>query len=390
MLGCGIDDDIIRSCRRCTIIGVGVALFLFDRIAVCVNELPRKTGCGRSTESQISTVVAARQHFIRQRNRVIAVAAPQRHGFREASGIVIESRKVVSGIVCDDHLVLARSDERHFKIFDAVVHQSFAGLRVFIVHRHKLTCSLRVKTFFDKLFVCVVNPSLRVVGVGLLQSAADLVHIDPIVAVGKTAVLHFVAEVIGACLGHGKSDFRLHFGIRFHEVDVDILHGDGFRFRFFTNGAGVRLLAVARKGGFRCDGAFVPGMRRFVKLLVAAAHGAFVPMVRRVFAPRRIRGVNVRRSRITAHVAGRIRVVIVNVRGKFPLLFAVFARAGIPMSRFVVRPLLGKPVFVFAFARSKYGRSQNESKHNAQNRFDRFFHKILSYSFYFFGGVRRP
>ena len=211
------------------------------------------------------------------------------------------------------------------------------------------------------------------VGVGLLQSAVNLVHIDPIVAVGKTAVLHFVAEVMGACLGHGKSDFRLHFGIRFHEVDVDILHGDGFRFRFFTNCAGVGLLAVARKGGFRCDGAFVPGMRRFVKLLVATAHGAFVPVVGCVFAPLGRCGMGVRRSYVSAHVAGRIRVVIIRM-----LCFVGNVRVSVecalmPMFTRVVRPSLRISMrfgsfFAFVFvASNKHSRSQNEHEHNAQN-----------------------
>ena len=71
---------------------------------------------------------------------------------------------------------------------------------------------------------------------------------------------------------------------------------------------------------------------------------------------------------ITAYITGCIGVVIVNVRRKSFLLVAVFARAGMPMSRFVVRPLLGKPVFVFAFARRKNGRSQNKHKYAAQNR----------------------
>ena len=270
---------------------------------------------------QIMTVISV-QNVIRQRNRVIFVSVvPQRYVcFREGSVTVIESSKVVSGKVCDDHLVLARSDERHFKIFDSVIHQSFAGLRVFIAHRHKLTWPLRLKAFFDKLFVCVVNLCLRMVGVGLLQSAVNLVHIDPIVAVGKTAVLHFVAEVIGACLGHGKSDFRLHFGIRFHEVDVDILHGDGFRFRFFTNCAGVGLLAVARKGGFRCDGAFVPGMRRFVGNVRVSVECALMPMFTRVVRPS------------------------LRISMRFGSFFA----------------------FVFV-ASNKHSRSQNEHEHNAQN-----------------------
>ena len=112
---------------------------------------------------------------------------------------------------------------------------------------------------------------------------------------------------------------------------------DCFGLGCIANCAGVGLLAVARKGGGRCDGAFVPNVLRFVELLAATAHGAIVPVIRCVARPGGCR-VIVRRSFVSAHVAGRVRVVVIRMRRFVRNVRMTVLRALMPMLACVVRP----------------------------------------------------